>query len=299
MNILLLGANGQVGWELRRALAPLGRLVALDRSGANLEQPDTLAAVVDQYRPAAIVNAAAYTAVDRAEGDAARARSVNAEAVAALAAAAARHGAWLVHYSTDYVFDGAKPAPYLETDPTCPVSVYGSTKLEGELAIAAAGCRHLVVRTSWVFAARGGNFAKTMLRLAREREELKVVADQVGAPTGAEFIADATALMLYRLAHDADLAARASGIYHLTGSGAVSWYDYARLVIERARAAGAPLRVDAARVLPIATADYPTPARRPANSRLDCSKLAAVFGIHPPAWEVQVARLVDELVAPQ
>ncbi|MBX3669142.1 MAG: dTDP-4-dehydrorhamnose reductase [Rhodocyclaceae bacterium] len=298
MNILLLGANGQVGWELRRALAPLGALTALDRSGANFERPDSLAEVVARHRPDAIVNAAAYTAVDRAEGDVARARCVNAEAPAVLAAAAARLGAWLVHYSTDYVFDGNKPAPYVETDPTDPASVYGATKLEGERAIAASACRHLILRTSWVFAARGANFAKTMLRLARERDELKVVADQIGAPTGAEFIADATALMLYRLAHDAGLAADASGIYHLSGGGAVSWYDYARFVIERARAAGAPIKVEPARVLPIATADYPTPARRPANSRLDCSKIGSIFGIYAPAWETQVARLVDELVAP-
>ena len=297
MKILLLGKDGQVGWELQRALAPLGELVACGRAEADLEDLDALRAKVRTEQPDVIVNAAAYTAVDKAESDVARARRINAEAVALLAAEARALDAWLVHYSTDYVFEGSKAGAYREDDPTAPQSVYGATKREGEEAILAAGCRHLVLRTSWVFATRGGNFAKTMLRLANDREELKVVADQVGAPTSAELIADVTALCLYRLAHDPALAARASGIYHLVAGGDTSWHAYARFVISEALAHGQVLKATPERVLPIPGSAYPTPAKRPANSRLATDKLRATFGLHLPPWEVHVRRLVAELTS--
>jgi len=295
MKILLLGANGQVGWELQRSLAPLGQLVICDRHSADLENPQALNELVEREQPAVIVNAAAYTSVDKAESDVERARTVNAESVAVLAAAAHKLGAWLVHYSTDYVFSGNKPVAYLEDDPTAPLNVYGQTKLEGEQAIRASGCRHLILRTSWVYAARGGNFAKTMLRLAADREELRVVADQVGAPTSAELIADVTALLLQRIAADATLAKTASGTYHLVASGSTSWHGYAQFVIGEAARLGMPLRVTPESIYPITAAEYPVPAQRPANSRLDNQKLQQTFGLELPQWEFHVKRMLNEL----
>ncbi len=295
MKILLLGANGQVGWELQRALSPLGELTVCDRIQADFTRPQSLVERVVASQPDIIVNAAAYTAVDKAEGDEATARLVNAESVATLARAVATTGAWLVHYSTDYVFDGSKAGAYEEDDATAPLSVYGQTKLEGEQAIRASGCRHLILRTSWVYAARGGNFAKTMLRLATEREELRVVADQIGAPTSAELIADVTALMLQRLRHDERLAARASGVYHLVAAGETSWHGYAQFVIAKAAALGLPLKTAAANILPIGTADYPVPARRPANSRLNTDKLQRTFGLHLPEWQYHAERMLQEI----
>ncbi|MWV15964.1 dTDP-4-dehydrorhamnose reductase [Pseudomonas sp. L-22-4S-12] len=295
MKILLLGANGQVGWELQRALAPLGQLVICDRRSADLENPQALDELVVREQPAVIVNAAAYTAVDKAESDAVRARKVNAESVAVLATTAHRLGVWLVHYSTDYVFDGDKPAAYVEDDPTAPLNVYGQTKLDGEQAIRASGCRHLILRTSWVYAVRGGNFAKTILRLAVDRAELRVVADQVGVPTSAELIADVTALLLQRIAFDAALARVASGTYHLVASGATSWHGYAQFVIAEAVRLGMPLRATPESVHPITSAKYPVPARRPVNSRLDNQKLQQTFGLQLPAWEFHVKRMLIEL----
>jgi len=297
MKILLLGKDGQVGWELQRALAPLGEVVACGRAEADLENLDALRTLVRTERPAVVVNAAAYTAVDKAETDVARARRINAEAAALLAAEVRTLNGWLVHYSTDYVFDGNEDGAYREDDATAPQSVYGATKREGEEAILAAGCQHLTFRTSWVFAARGGNFAKTMLRLAGDREELKVVADQIGAPTSAELIADVTALCLYRLAHDPQLASRASGIYHLVAGGAISWHQYARFVIAEAVRLGKSLKTAPERVLPIPTSAYPTPAKRPANSRLSTEKIQTTFGLRLPVWETHVRRLVAELVS--
>lgn len=297
MRILLLGKDGQVGWELQRALAPLGDLVAYGRDPANLEDLDALRALVRECAPQVVVNAAAYTAVDKAESEPERAHRVNAAAVGVLAEEVARLDGYLVHYSTDYVFDGCKDGAYLEDDPTGPLSVYGRTKHAGELALAAAGCRHLTFRTSWVFAARGGNFAKTMLRLARERDELKVVADQVGAPTSAELIADVTALCLYRVLHDPDLAERATGIYHLVADGATSWHQYAQFVLDQAERRGVALKVTAPRVQPIPTSAYPTPARRPANSRLDTRKLRDTFAVVLPPWQYHVERLLAEILA--
>lgn len=296
MKILLLGGNGQVGWELQRALAPLGPLRVCERSTADLENPRALTELVEQERPSVIVNAAAYTAVDKAETDMARARVVNAEAVAVLAAAAHKLDAWLVHYSTDYVFDGAKSSAYAEDDATGPLSVYGQTKLEGEQAIRASGCKHLILRTSWVYATHGGNFAKTMLRLAKERSELRVVADQIGAPTSAELIADVTALVLQRIATDPDLAGRASGIYHLVASGHTSWHAYAQFVIAQAAGLGVTLKVGADQVLPIGSCDYPVPARRPASSQLSTEKLQSRFGLVLPHWEFHAKRMLHELI---
>ena len=295
MKILLLGKNGQVGWELQRALAPLGAMVALDRAGADglrgdLEDLDGLARTVRKLAPDVIVNAAAYTAVDKAETDVARAQCINAEAPGVLAQAAAEVGALLVHYSTDYVFDGSGEKPWREDSPTGPLSVYGRTKLAGEDAIRASGCRHLIFRTSWVHAARGGNFARTMLRLAAERERLPVIADQIGAPTGADLIADVSAHAIR-----ASLAAPAlSGTYHLVADGETSWHGYARFVIETARELGVSLKVE--EIAPIATRDYPTAAARPLNSRLDTQRLRSAFGLHLPDWRDGVARMLREIL---
>ncbi len=297
MNILLLGKNGQVGWELQRALAPLGEVTALDfdtpgRWRADFSQPETLAPMLQALQPALIVNAAAHTAVDKAESEPDLARTINATAVGHLARAAAESRAWLVHYSTDYVFDGSGSHARDEDEPSAPLSVYGRTKLEGEQLIRASGCRHLIFRTSWVYAARGGNFARTMLKLAAEREALNVVGDQIGAPTGAELLADITAHALRRALVDASVA----GTYHAVAAGETSWYDYARHVVEWARAQGHPIKVipDAIRALP--TSEYRTPAQRPLNSRLSTRKLRETFGLHPPPWQQGVERMLAEVL---
>jgi dTDP-4-dehydrorhamnose reductase len=294
MKILLLGKNGQVGWELQRALAPLGELVALDRRDADLARPDALAAAVQAAHPDVVVNAAAYTAVDHAEREEALARSVNAAAPAALAHAAAQAGAWLVHYSTDYVFDGSGHTPRDEAAPTGPLSVYGRTKLEGEQAILSSGVRHLVFRTSWVYAARGGNFARTMLRLACERDHLRVIDDQVGAPTGAELIADVTAHAIRAACARPELG----GLYHLAAAGQTSWHGYARHVVDWARAQGQAIKVAPDAIEAIPTAAYPTAARRPLNSRLDTTKLRTAFGLRLPPWEAGVERMLAEVLEP-
>lgn len=293
MKILLLGKNGQVGWELQRALAPLGEVVALDRRttpAADLSNPDSLAAIVRDVRPDAIVNAAAHTAVDKAETEADLARAVNTTAPAVLAREAAALGAWLVHYSTDYVFDGGGTAPWTENAPVGPLSVYGQTKADGEAAIRFAGGRHLIFRTSWVYAARGGNFAKTMLRLARERDRMTVVSDQFGAPTGADLIADVTAHALRTAAARPEV----SGTYHLVAGGETTWHGYASHVIDRARTLGQDLRVQT--LDPVPTSAFPTPARRPANSRLDTTRLRQTFGLVLPPWQQGVDRLLDEVL---
>jgi dTDP-4-dehydrorhamnose reductase len=295
MKILLFGRNGQVGWELQRSLAPLGELVALGHGGesalcGDFSNPEGLVDTVRRVAPDVIVNAAAYTAVDKAESEPELARTINAQAPGVLADEAERIGAWLIHYSTDYVFDGSGERPRNEVDLTGPLSVYGQTKLEGEQAVALCA-KHLVFRTSWVYAARGGNFAKTMLRLAAERDHLRVIDDQIGAPTGAELIADVTAHAVRAVQGHPELA----GIYHLAASGETSWHAYARFVIEHARAAGLALRVEPERIEPIPTSAYPTPARRPLNSRLATSKLQAAFGLCLPDWRVGVQRMLDEL----
>jgi dTDP-4-dehydrorhamnose reductase len=289
MRILLLGKNGQVGWELQRALAPLGELVALGRD-ADLADGAGLAAVVARWAPQVIVNAAAHTAVDKAEAEPELAGRVNADAPGVLARWAAQSGAWLVHYSTDYVFDGGGSAPRDEDAPTAPLSVYGRSKLAGEQQIRASGCRHLILRTGWVYAARGGNFARTMLRLAAERDTLSVVADQIGAPTGAEFIADATAHAL----RQAQAAPALAGTYHCVAAGETSWHGYAQYVIHAARAAGRPIKLPADGLRPIASSAYPTPATRPLNSRLATARLQAAFGLVPPPWQQGVQRVLAE-----
>lgn len=356
MRILLLGKNGQVGWELQRSLAALGELIALDRHGSALAQalvtpakagvkslggdpssagsarggnntaqqpgaahvvtpaplsvapahagaqflcgdltrPDDLANTIRTLRPDVIVNAAAYTAVDRAESEPELARLINATAPGVLAREAAALGATLIHYSTDYVFNGSGTQPWREDDPTGPLNVYGQTKLEGEDLIRASGCRHLILRTSWVYAARGANFAKTILRLAAERDELRVIADQFGAPTCADLIADVTAHALRAVLANPALG----GTYHLAAAGETSWFTYARFVIERARAAGQTIKVAPEAITPIPTSAYPTPAMRPLNSRLNGSRLEQAFDLAMPSWEMGVLRLLEEMAAP-
>lgn len=297
MRILLLGKDGQVGWELQRALAPLGQLLALGPTGqhtlsGDLSQPESVAATVRSFEPDVVVNAAAYTAVDRAESEPEVARIINAIAPGMLATEAAALGAWMIHYSTDYVFDGSGTAPWTELDPVGPLNVYGRTKLEGEELIRASGCRHLILRTSWVYAARGNNFARTMLRLAAERDSLTVIDDQIGAPTGAELLADVTA-------HSLGIARtrpEKSGTYHVAAGGETSWYGYACHVIAFARAAGRPVKVEADAIRPVATSAFPTAARRPLNSRLATAKLQRTFGLALPDWTSGVDRALAELL---
>ena len=296
MRILLFGPTGQVGWELRRALAPLGELVACGRDSVDLADGASLAAAITRHGPDVLVNAAAYTQVDRAESDATLAERINATAVGEMADAMAARGGWFLHYSTDYVFDGRKVELYGEDDPTAPLGIYGSSKRAGEVAVAAAGGRHLVFRTSWVYAARGQNFVRTMLRLAKERESLRIVADQSGSPTSAELIADVTAHALKRVLDEGTQADRLSGLYHLTAAGDTTWHGLACRVIAQAEEAGAQFSCTAANVEPIGTSDYPTPARRPANSRLDTTRLRETFGVTLPHWGYHVDRTVSELM---
>ena len=295
MKILLLGKNGQVGWELQRSLSVLGEVVALDRHSTpcgDLSQPERLAQTVRELRPDVIVNAAAHTAVDKAESEVDLARTLNAAAPAALAQAAAETGAWLVHYSTDYVFNGSGNTPWQEGDATGPLGVYGQTKLEGEQAISASGCKHLIFRTSWVYAARGGNFAKTMLRLAQERERLTVINDQHGAPTGADLIADVTAHAIRSAQHKPELA----GLYHLVADGETTWHGYASHAIALARELRPDLGWKVNDIAPVETSAFPTPAKRPQNSRLNTQKLQQAFGLNLPHWQLGVDRLLAEIL---
>ena len=297
MNILLLGKNGQVGWELQRSLAPLGTLTACDfdspgESKADFSQPDSLLPLLSRVGPSVIVNSAAHTAVDRAETEPDLARAINATAPGVLAKWCAQNGCLLVHYSTDYVFDGKGDTPRDEEAPTAPLSVYGTTKLEGEGLIRASGCVHLILRTSWVYAARGGNFAKTMLKLAAERDQLKVISDQIGAPTGAELLADITAHAVRALQSQPQLA----GTYHCVAGGETSWHGYAQHVIEWARAHGHPVKVAREAIAALPTSDYPTPAQRPLNSRLSTAKLQAAFSIQLPQWQAGVERMLAEVL---
>ena len=296
MKILLLGFAGQVGWELQRSLAVLGEVVALDRRSTplcgDIGQLQALAQTVRTVRPDVIVNAAAHTAVDRAEGEPELARLLNAAAPGVLAHEALALDALLVHYSTDYVFDGSGTAPRDEQAPVAPLSVYGQTKLEGEQAIQASGCQHLIFRTSWVYAARGGNFAKTMLRLAQERERLTVINDQWGAPTGADLLADVTAHAIRHVQrHPQD-----QGLYHCVAGGATTWHAYASEVIDQARQLRPDLYWPVREVAPVPTSAFPTPARRPANSRLSSDKLQRTMGLYLPPWQQGVARMLREIL---
>ncbi|WP_018882241.1 MULTISPECIES: dTDP-4-dehydrorhamnose reductase [unclassified Thioalkalivibrio] len=298
MKILLLGRNGQVGWELQRALAPLGEITAPTRTEegglcGDLTRPDRLAATVRKVAPDVIVNAAAYTAVDQAESEPELAHAINGTAPEILAAEANALGAWLVHYSTDYVFDGTGADPWCEDDTTGPLNVYGQTKREGEAAIQASGCRHLIFRTSWVYASRGRNFIRTMLRLAAERDALQVIDDQFGAPTGAELIADTAAQILSQPLDRAEIA----GLYHLAAAGETTWHGFARLVLTTARDAGWPVRVADQAIQAVSTEAFPTAARRPGNSRLNCSKLEGTFDLQLPDWRGGALRALDEILA--
>ena len=294
MKLLLLGCNGQVGWELQRSLSVLGEVVAIGRAQGELcgdfAHPEGVAATVRAVRPEVIVNAAAHTAVDKAESEAELAQLLNATTPSVLAREAKVLGALLVHYSTDYVFDGSGDAPRAEDAATAPLSVYGRTKLEGEQAIEASGCQHLIFRTSWVYAARGGNFAKTMLRLAQEREKLAVINDQFGAPTGADLIADVTAHAIRHVqAHPDD-----AGLYHLVASGETTWHAYAQFAIAQAQALRPDLAWKVQAIDAVPTSAFPTPAKRPHNSRLDTRKLQTTFGLQLPHWQAGVTRMLRE-----
>ena len=296
MKILLLGKNGQVGWELQRSLAPLGELIALDAGSKELcgdfTDLDSLARTVRSVAPDVIVNAAAHTAVDKAESEPELVRTINALAPGVLAQEAKRANAWLIHYSTDYVFDGSGDKPWLETDATAPLNVYGATKLEGEQLIQHSGCRYLIFRTSWVYGARGGNFAKNMLRLAQARESLTVIDDQIGAPTGADLLADITAHAIRTARQRSEL----SGLYHLVAGGVTSWHGYASFVLDFARRAGIPLKVAPEAIQPVPTSAFPTPAKRPHNSRMDTTKLQHTFDLNLPSWQVGVVRMLSEVL---
>jgi dTDP-4-dehydrorhamnose reductase len=296
MNILLLGKGGQVGWELQRSLSVLGQVTALDFDSQELcgdfANPEGVRDTVRQLRPQVIVNAAAHTAVDKAESEPEFARLLNATTPGLVAEEAARLGAWLVHYSTDYVFDGSGTRPWVETDTPAPLSVYGATKLEGEQRIQQSGCQHLILRTSWVYAARGGNFAKTMLRLGQERERLTVIDDQWGAPTGADLLADVTAHAIRHLQH----RPQDGGLYHCVAAGETTWHSYAKFVLEHASKAQQAIKIIAKEVAPVPTSAFPTPATRPHNSRLATAKLQTTFGLQLPHWQTGVARMLAEIL---
>ena len=296
MNILLFGKGGQVGWELQRSLSVLGNVTALDHDSTehcgDFANPAGVAETVRALRPDVIVNAAAHTAVDKAESEADFARTLNATTPGAIAQEAAKLGAWLVHYSTDYVFDGSGSRPWVETDTPAPLSVYGRTKLEGEQLIAQSGAKHLILRTSWVYAARGGNFAKTMLRLAQERERLTVIDDQWGAPTGADLLADVTAHAIQHLQQHPEHA----GLYHCVAAGETTWNAYAKYVLSRASIENSAIKIIANEVAPVPTSAFPTPAARPHNSRLNTAKLQTTFGLQMPHWQTGVARMLAEIL---
>lgn len=293
--ILLIGGSGQIGRELTHVLPLLGNLYVADRAQCDLQRPQALIDAVDAVRPAVVINAAAYTAVDRAEEEPALAAAVNAHAPGVLAVAARRHGALFVHYSTDYVFDGRKQGAYSECDPVNPLGTYGRTKLAGERAVRASGCDHLILRTSWVYAAHGRNFLLTMLRLAAERDQLRVVADQVGAPTSARLVAESTARIVRQ-----DLARRRharfeSGLFHLTAAGETSWHGFASAILAAVQIRSGPPRCR--EIVPVTTAEYPLPAPRPANSLLDCARLAQRYGMRMPSWDAGMHSCLDELHA--
>ena len=296
MKILLLGAYGQVGWELQRSLAPLGELVALGSQGSgnlggDLTVPKSLESTVEYLAPDVIVNAAAYTAVDRAESEPEIAEAINSKAPSILAKQANNLGAFLVHYSTDYVFDGSGDKPWRETDQPNPLNVYGQTKLQGERGIQESDCQYLIFRTSWVFSAHRHNFIRSMLRLASERDQLKVINDQIGSPTGAELIADVTAHALKSARTDTAFA----GTYHLAATGETSWYEYAKLIIDAAGKHGLEPKATWEDIYPVPSEEFPTTAKRPRNSRLDIAKLQRTFGLHLPRWEQGVLRALQEI----
>lgn len=293
--ILLTGKNGQVGWELQRTLASLGQVVALDVEDMDLSNVDSIRNKVREIAPHIIVNPAAHTAVDKAESEPELAMAINGIATGVLAEEAKRLDALLIHYSTDYVFDGSKASPYIETDVPRPQSVYGKTKLAGERAIIASGCNQLILRTSWVYGVHGGNFVKTILRLAKERDELRIVADQFGAPTWARLLAESTAQMIAKC--DGGLAKELSGVYHLTPSGRTNWHEFAQEIVRLARRYDAELANKSLVIHPITTQEYPVPAKRPLSSSLDTSKAVAAFGLALSDWQADLAKCVALLYA--
>ena len=295
MKILLFGKNGQVGWELQRSLAFIGELVALDTDDKKLcgdfTQPDSIIKTIRSISPDIIVNAAAYTAVDKAESESALAYTINTQAPEILAQESLKLGIWLIHYSTDYVFDGSGVKPWEETDPTMPLNVYGSTKLEGEKAIINSGCKHLIFRTSWVYSARGKNFIKTMIRLAQNRDHLQVIDDQIGAPTGAELLADVTVHSICTALRQPQL----SGLYHLTARGETSWHGYASFVLDKICQTGINLKVQKNNIQPVATDIFSQTAKRPKNSRLNTKKIEKTFNLNLPLWQTGVTRMLTEI----
>lgn len=296
MKILLLGNKGKIGWELQRSLAPLGDLISKSRAEADLSDTEAIRSIVRRENPEIIVNAAAYTAVDRAETEVSLVRKVNEIAVKALAEESFAIGSLLVHYSTDYVFDGKKNAPYVESDDTSPLSVYGRSKAKGEVAIRQSGCDHMIFRTSWICSVRGWNFAKAILKMAQERETLQVVDDQIGAPTSAETVADVTAHCIRTIQCYQTTKSDFVGTYHLTSLGETSWFEYAKLLVREASKRGMKLRVDANAIQPVSSDLFPSIATRPKNSRLDTSKLRSKFEVLLPDWNQSVERILDELV---
>ena len=295
MRILLTGKQGQVGFELQRALAPLGEVCAVDQPECDLANVSAIRALVRAYNPDLIVNSAAYTAVDKAESEPELAHAINAVAPGVLGEEAAKRDAWVVHYSTDYVFDGTKLGAYTEEDLTNPQSVYGRTKRDGEIALQASGVRHLIFRTSWVVGVQGSNFAKNILRLGAERESLNVVADQHGAPTSAALLADVTAQLVRQRQREGDKNFP-FGLYHLVASGETNWCDYARFAVSGALALGKSLKLSPDSIRAIASSEYPLPAKRPANSRLDTKKLRSRFEIELPDWQSGIRHILQQIV---
>lgn len=292
--ILLLGKDGQLGWELRRSLSSIGPLIACDRQAVNLENPEELRSQIRHHQPAFIVNAAAYTAVDKAETEQAKAYHINESAVRIMAEEAYRLGAWLVHYSTDYVFDGEKSSAYTEDDTTHPLNVYGHSKLAGETAIRGVDCKHLIIRSGWLYSTRGSSFPLTILRRAIERDQIEVVADSFGAPTSAHLVADVTAAILHQT-NDPRQSEKLSGTYHLTASGETSWYDFAQFLLGLARNRGLPIKATSNRLFPTTRASYGAVAARPENSRLETSLLRDRFHVHLPDWKIHANRFVEEV----
>ena len=295
MKLLLLGSNGQLGWELRRSLSPLSKIFACDRNAADFNDIDKLKSVVREYRPDVIVNAAAYTNVDKAESDAENAFRVNSEAVELLANEAAVLNSWLIHYSTDYIFDGTKNGSYKEEDETNPKSVYGKSKLQGETAIIDSKCKYLIFRTSWLYSTYSNNFVNTVLRIAKERSELRIVCDQIGVPTSAELVADVTSLCLSRIVQDSLSSKDISGVYHLTSTGKTSWYNFAKYVIIEAQKLGGVFLANSENIIAINTLEYPLPAKRPLNSLLNSQKLCKTFNLYLPSWKIHLDRTIKEL----
>ena len=295
MKILLTGKNGQLGFELQRALAPLGQIVAVGSQECNLAQPDAIRALVREVQPDLIINPAAYTAVDKAESEPELAQAVNAQAPAILGEEAQRRNAWIIHFSTDYVFDGSSSRPYIEDDPTGPLGVYGRSKRDGELALQHVCAQHLIFRTSWVVGAHGNNFTKTMLRLGAERDSLSIVADQFGAPTSAALLADVAAQIVGRAQRE-EVSTLPFGLYHLTASGVTTWHGLASFVLDIARKQGLQLKVDPEKILAITTAEYPLPAKRPANSQLNTELFRKTFGLELPPWQEGMHHILQQIL---